>query len=104
MAVVAKFKLTERVSRAGWAFTEEHFADGSACRHGVSYSPDDCDHGYWGSWDEFTFEAATDEDANAVWAAATPSGKLKMTIANPAAVRQLEVGAMYTLTLQKSRS
>ena len=40
MAIVAKFKLTERLSRAGWAFSEGHFAEGSPCRHGVSYNPD----------------------------------------------------------------
>ena len=103
MAIVAKFKLVTKVARFAQAFTEEHFAEDSPCRVGVGYNQALCTHGYDGSINDFTFVAANAE-ANAMWSAATPDGALTMTIANPAAIRQLEVGAIYTLTIQRSRS
>jgi len=105
MAIVAKFKLEEKVERTSWAFDEEHFGADAPCRApDGGYNQGLCEHGHWGSSSMFRFSALLDGQENAEWAAATPSGELTMTIANPAAVRQLEVGAVYTVTIQKSRS
>jgi hypothetical protein len=42
-----------------------------------------------------------DEEANKDWSRYTPSGEVKMTITNPAAIEQFELGAVYSLTFDK---
>ena len=105
MAVVAKFKLNERIERAGTAFDEEHFGVNASCRvpGGSGYDSTKCTHRHPGSETDVRFLAVTEGQENADWAAATSWGELRMSIANPAALRQLEVGAIYTVTLQKAR-
>lgn len=41
------------------------------------------------------------DEANKDWSKYTPTGKLTMTITNPDAIAQLELGAVYSLTLEK---
>jgi hypothetical protein len=40
-------------------------------------------------------------DGNADWSKWTPTGELSMTITNPAAIEQFEIGAVYGLTFEK---
>lgn len=70
MAVTAKFKVT-RVTKFDWP--------GQDVRE-VEMTPD------YG------------EGKNAEWAAATPSGVIRMTIGNPAALEQLPEGTSLTVT------
>lgn len=40
-------------------------------------------------------------EGNQDWSKYTPSGKLEMTITNPGAVEQFDVGAVYEMTFEK---
>jgi hypothetical protein len=41
-------------------------------------------------------------EGNGDWSKWTPSGELSMTITNPAAIEQFELGAVYSLTFDKA--
>lgn len=41
------------------------------------------------------------EGDNADWSKYTPSGKIEMTVTNPAAIEQFELGEEYLLTFDK---
>ena len=41
-------------------------------------------------------------EGNSDWSKLTPAGELSMTITNPAAVDQFEVGSVYRLTFDKA--
>lgn len=41
------------------------------------------------------------DDANKDWSKWTPTGDLKMTVTNPAAIDQFELGGVYSLTFEK---
>lgn len=41
-------------------------------------------------------------EGNGDWSKYTPSGKLAMTITNPAAAEQFEIGEVYELTFEKA--
>lgn len=43
-----------------------------------------------------------EKEANKDWSKYTPQGELSITITNPAAVEQFEVGAVYSLTFEKA--
>jgi hypothetical protein len=40
-------------------------------------------------------------EANGDWSKWTPSGELAMTITNPSAIEQFEIGGVYSLTFEK---
>jgi hypothetical protein len=40
-------------------------------------------------------------EGNGDWSKWTPQGELEMTVTNPAAIEQFEVGAVYRLTFEK---
>lgn len=42
------------------------------------------------------------EGGNSDWSKYTPSGDLSITITNPAAIEQFEIGAVYSLTFEKA--
>ncbi len=42
-----------------------------------------------------------DDDANKDWSKYTPTGNLKMTVTNPAAIEQFDIGGVYELTFEK---
>lgn len=41
-------------------------------------------------------------EGNSDWSKLTPAGELSMTITNPAAVDQFEIGSVYRLTFDKA--
>ncbi len=41
-------------------------------------------------------------EGNGEWSKWTPSGELSMTITNPSAIEQFEIGAVYSLTFDKA--
>lgn len=41
-------------------------------------------------------------EGNGDWSKWTPSGELAITITNPAAIEQFEIGAVYSLTFEKA--
>ncbi|MBO9108753.1 hypothetical protein J5288_08560 [Agrobacterium sp. S2/73] len=47
-------------------------------------------------------EATGLPEGNGDWSKWTPSGELSMTITNPAAIEQFEIGAVYSLTFDKA--
>lgn len=43
-----------------------------------------------------------EKTANVDWSKYTPSGELSITITNPSAIEQFEVGAVYAMTFEKA--
>lgn len=42
-------------------------------------------------------------ECNGDWSKYTPQGELSMTVTNPAAIEQFEIGGVYRLTFEKAR-
>ena len=64
--------------------------------HRQTHNPDDVNVG-------FVFQAVyANGEANKDWSKYTPNGELKMTVTNPEAIKQFELGADYILTFEKS--
>lgn len=45
----------------------------------------------------------SEADANVDWSKYTPQGELKMTITNPAAFDQFDIGSVFKLTFERQR-
>lgn len=83
MAVTAKFKVARKIP---WGMTFNH-------------ETGEWEGTPWGWEVEFTPDYA--EGRNAEWAAATPSGMIRLTIKNELAAEQFEPGGAYTVTFDR---